>query len=76
MHFPPVEWNGLVSAYELKTYAMKMEGGGEIGAEGRVKYRFADAEQAKIATVLANFACFSGVGRKTTMGMGQTILHT
>lgn len=76
LHFSPVEWNGVVSAYELKTYAMKMEGGGEIGAEGRVKYRFVDAEQAKIATVLAHFACFAGVGRKTTMGMGRTIVHT
>ncbi|MBF2063016.1 MAG: CRISPR system precrRNA processing endoribonuclease RAMP protein Cas6 [Calothrix sp. C42_A2020_038] len=74
LHFPPVEWNGFVSAYELKTYAMKMEGGGEIGAEGRVKYHFADAEQAKIATILAHFACFAGVGRKTTMGMGQIVI--
>jgi CRISPR-associated endoribonuclease Cas6 len=71
LHFPSVEWNGVVSAYELKTYAMKMEGGAEIGAEGLVRYRFADTEQAKIATTLAHFATFAGIGRKTTMGMGR-----
>lgn len=68
---PDIEWMGLVSAYELKTQALKMEGGAEIGAQGWVKYRFKDDEQAKIANILANFAFFSGVGRKTSMGMGQ-----
>ncbi len=70
--FPSVEWMGLVSAYELKTHALRMEGGAEIGAQGWVRYRFRDEEQAKIASVLAHFAFFSGVGRKTSMGMGQT----
>jgi CRISPR-associated endoribonuclease Cas6 len=74
LQFSEVEWKGLVSAYELKTYALKMEGGAEIGSEGWVKYRFSDPEQARIATVLANFAVFAGVGRKTAMGMGQTAL--
>ncbi len=75
LHFPSAEWSGVVSAYELKTYAMKMESGAEIGAEGLIRYRFADAEQAKIATVLAHFACFAGIGRKTGMGMGQVCLR-
>ena len=48
-----------------------MEAGAEIGTVGWVKYRFPDPEQARIATILANFAVFSGVGRKTAMGMGQ-----
>lgn len=74
LKFPTVEWQGLVSAYELKTYALKMEGGSEIGAQGWVRYRFPNAEQAKLATILAHFAFFSGVGRKTSMGMGQTQL--
>ena len=69
--FPDIQWKGLVSAYELKTQALKMESGAEIGAQGYVKYRFKDEEQAKIANILANFAFFSGVGRKTSMGMGQ-----
>ncbi len=76
LKFSAVEWEGLVSAYELKTYALKMEGGSEIGAQGWVRYRFPNLEQAKLATVLAHFAFFSGVGRKTSMGMGQTQLAT
>ncbi len=73
-HLPACEWNALVTAYELKTYALKMEGGTEIGAQGWVRYRFSEAETARIATILANFAFFAGVGRKTAMGMGQTQL--
>ncbi|MGB3535824.1 MAG: CRISPR-associated endoribonuclease Cas6 [Microcoleaceae cyanobacterium] len=65
------EWQGKVSAYELKTQALKMEGGGEIGAQGWVKYCFKDPQQMKMAIILAQFAFFSGIGRKTSMGMGQ-----
>lgn len=71
---PPIEWQGLVSAYELKTHALRLEGGAEIGAQGWVRYRFPIPEQAQVASVLAHFAFFAGVGRKTTMGMGQTQL--
>ncbi|MBF2066223.1 MAG: CRISPR-associated endoribonuclease Cas6 [Calothrix sp. C42_A2020_038] len=71
---PDCEWNAYVSAYELKTYALKMEAGAEIGAQGWARYRFQDIETARIATILANFAFFAGVGRKTSMGMGQTQL--
>jgi len=74
LQFPVVEWKGLTSAYELKTYALKMEAGSEIGTQGWVRYRFPDIDQAKIATVLAHFAFFAGVGRKTAMGMGQVRL--
>lgn len=74
LQFPAIEWRGLVSAYELKTHAFKLEGGAEIGGQGMVRYRFPDPEQAKIATALAHFARFSGIGRKTTMGMGQAQL--
>ncbi len=73
---PAMEWRGFVSAYELKTHALKLEGGAEIGAQGWVRYHFSDPEQAKLATILANFAFFAGVGRKTSMGMGQTQLAT
>jgi CRISPR-associated endoribonuclease Cas6 len=74
LQFPSIEWNGIVSSYEFKTYAMKMEGGAEIGAEGFIRYRFTDTEQARVATILAHFACFSGIGRKTAMGMGQVAM--
>lgn len=71
---PLMEWQGLVSAYDLKTAALKMKGGAEIGAKGWICYEFPDPEQAQIATRLAHFAEFAGVGRKTAMGMGQTRL--
>lgn len=71
LQFPSFEWKGVTSAYELKTHALKMKGGAEIGATGWVRYEFREEEQAKVATVLAHFAPFSGVGRKTAMGMGQ-----
>jgi len=74
LQLPKVDWQSLVAMYELKTKTFRMEGGAEIGAVGWVRYRFPDPEQARIATILAHFAFFSGVGRKTAMGMGQTRL--
>lgn len=71
---PPIEWQGFTSAYDLKTVALKMKGGAEIGAKGCVRYEFPDSEQAQFATILAHFAGIAGVGRKTGMGMGQTRL--
>ncbi len=71
LQFSHIEWSGLISAFELKTHALKMEAGAEIGSKGWVKYRFLDPEQARISTILSNFAIFAGVGRKTGMGMGQ-----
>lgn len=72
---PRVDWNGLVAAYSLKTKIVRMEGGPQIGSVGWVRYRFPDPEQARIAHILANFADFAGIGRKTAMGMGQTSLR-
>lgn len=74
LQFPDVEWQGTIAAYDLKTYALKMKSNSEIGAQGWVKYRFRDRHQLKIATVLSHFAFFAGVGRKTSLGMGQTML--
>jgi CRISPR-associated endoribonuclease Cas6 len=75
LQFPAVEWTGVTAAYDLKTRALKMKGGAEIGTTGWARYQFADAEQAKIAAVLSRFAAFSGVGRKVGMGMGQVRLR-
>lgn len=70
----PVVWAGLTAAFELKTRALRMEGGSEIGALGWVRYCFPDEGQARLATILGHFAFFAGVGRKTAMGMGQARL--
>ncbi len=69
-HFSKVEWQVMTAAYDLKTQVIKKEVT-EIGSVGWVKYEFKDVEQAKIATTLANFANFSGIGRKTALGMGR-----
>ncbi|NET89778.1 MAG: CRISPR system precrRNA processing endoribonuclease RAMP protein Cas6, partial [Kamptonema sp. SIO1D9] len=34
LKFPSFEWQGLVSAYDLKTQALRLEGGAEIGTQG------------------------------------------
>ena len=70
-HFPKIDWQGMTAAYNLKTKVIKKEVT-EIGSVGWVRYAFKDKEQARIATILANFANFSGVGRKTALGMGRT----
>lgn len=74
LHLPNIEWQGMVSAFDLHTRALRLEGGPEIGSVGWVKYRFPDPEQARIATILAHYAFYAGVGRKTTMGMGQATM--
>jgi CRISPR-associated endoribonuclease Cas6 len=73
--FSKIQWSGLVSDYDLKTQKIKMDNSVEIGAVGWVRYRFPDPEQARRATILAHFAFFAGVGRKTAMGMGQVFLQ-
>jgi CRISPR-associated endoribonuclease Cas6 len=74
LQFPNLEWQGVVSAYNLKTRTLSLNGTAEIGTTGWVRYRFNDPEQAKVATILAHFAEFAGVGRKTAMGMGQVCI--
>ena len=69
-HFPKIDWQGMTAAYNLKTKVIKLQKD-EIGSVGWVRYKFKDDEQARIATILANFANFSGVGRKTALGMGR-----
>jgi CRISPR-associated endoribonuclease Cas6 len=74
LQFPNLEWQSVVSAYNLKTRTLTLNGTAEIGTTGWVRYRFNDPEQAKVATILAHFAEFAGVGRKTAMGMGQVCI--
>lgn len=74
LKFPAIAWQGVTAACDIKTSALKIKGGVEIGITGWARYQFPDSEQAKTATILAHFATFAGVGRKTAMGMGQTRL--
>jgi CRISPR-associated endoribonuclease Cas6 len=72
LHLPDLEWRGMVTAYDLKTIAMKGLGGVELGTRGWVSYQFFEPELARSAFILAKFSFYAGVGRKVTMGMGQT----
>ncbi|HEY9697677.1 MAG TPA: CRISPR-associated endoribonuclease Cas6 [Trichocoleus sp.] len=74
LKFPKVRWSGLVPDYELKTGKLEIKKLVISGAIGWAKYRFPNPEQARMATILAHFAFFSGVGCKTAMGMGQVML--
>lgn len=74
LQFPALEFQGLTGAYSLNTKILHLNSGVEIGATGWVRYEFPNPEQAKVATTLAHFARFAGVGRKTGMGMGHVCL--
>lgn len=74
LQFPNLEWSGVVSAFNLKTRTTSVNGTAEIGTTGWVRYRFNDPEQTQVATILAHFAEFAGVGRKTAMGMGRVCI--
>lgn len=75
LQFSEVHWSAMVAAYDLKTVAVFFNNLIEIGAKGWVRYEFPDPEQAAIATVLAQFANFAGVGRKTPYGMGHVAFN-
>ncbi|HEY9631236.1 MAG TPA: CRISPR-associated endoribonuclease Cas6 [Coleofasciculaceae cyanobacterium] len=74
LKFPKIQWHGLITDYDLKTQKLGVKNLAQVGVVGWVRYRFPDPEQARIARILAEFAFFSGVGRKTAMGMGQVVL--
>ncbi|WP_139276647.1 CRISPR system precrRNA processing endoribonuclease RAMP protein Cas6 [Spirulina major] len=71
LRFERIEWHGWVSAYTLKTHRLTIKNSTQIGAQGQISYEFRDPVQAKRAAILAQFAFFAGVGRKTALGMGQ-----
>jgi CRISPR-associated endoribonuclease Cas6 len=64
-----------VSKYDLKTRKVEFANGGKLTAfEGRVEYNFGkvkDSEAVKWFYTLLKFSEWSGVGRKTTMGLGK-----
>ncbi len=59
----------------LSTNIVQLKDGKQIGFKGEVHYdlRIKDKPIIKYVNVLANFAKYSGVGAKTTLGFGQTI---
>lgn len=76
LHLPIItDWSVRTAAYDLKTEAIYFNKAYQIGATGWVRYEFQDPEQAAIASVLAAYAPFSGIGRKTAQGMGCVSLR-
>jgi CRISPR-associated endoribonuclease Cas6 len=64
----------VVSRFDIKTRLFYYWGNPQIGAVGRITYELKDKhDQAMIRTLnmLADFAFYSGLGAKTTMGMGM-----
>lgn len=64
----------IVSRYTLHTSYLPFSKFGQVGFEGDVDYEVKgnpSAPEASWLSPLARFALFSGVGYKTTMGMGQ-----
>ena len=65
-----------VASYVLETQAVRGKEGSVLrGCVGQARYDFSGLapESARACGVLARFAFFSGVGYKTTQGMGQVV---
>ncbi len=68
------EENVIVSQYTLSTRYLSSSKFGHVGFQGRTTYEVKGNPTARVArwlSPLARLALFSGVGYKTTMGMGQ-----
>jgi CRISPR-associated endoribonuclease Cas6 len=64
----------VVARYDLETSYMPSSKFGQAGFQGKIVYEvkgMSTAPEAQWLAPLARFALFSGVGYKTTMGMGQ-----
>jgi CRISPR-associated endoribonuclease Cas6 len=65
-----------VSAYELRTELIHFPRYKVIGFKGHVSYTYPrefEAPTRQVLNALTDFAHYSGVGYKTTMGLGQTL---
>ena len=66
--------NVVVSQYTLSTRYLSSSKFGHVGFQGHVTYEVKGNPLSQLArwlTPLAHLALFSGIGYKTTMGMGQ-----
>jgi CRISPR-associated endoribonuclease Cas6 len=66
--------NVIVAHYNLSTRYLPSSKFGQIGFQGTITYHVKGnptSLEAQWLTPLARFALFSGIGYKTTMGMGQ-----
>lgn len=68
--------NVLVSDWQIHSRMLRYGAQAQVGSEGRVTFRVFGEEDDRhearyLLNVLADFAFYAGVGRKTTQGMGQ-----
>jgi CRISPR-associated endoribonuclease Cas6 len=64
----------VVGLYNLRSRMFRYWGQPQIGTTGTISYLLKDKknhDMIRVLNTLADFAFFSGVGYKTTMGMGQ-----
>lgn len=64
----------VVSRHKIKTHMVQFRRSKQVGFTGRVHYRLLDKDNGAMirhCNRLADLAFYSGVGSKTTMGMGQ-----
>jgi CRISPR-associated endoribonuclease Cas6 len=64
----------VVSAFDMKTVRRDYWGNPQLGGVGHITYELRDKdnpEMIRFLNLLADFAFYSGVGAKTTIGMGQ-----
>jgi len=66
-----------VSKYELRTRILHFDRYRQVGFTGFCEYHLipSDQERLRIYRLLADFSRYSGLGMKTTMGMGQVTCH-
>ncbi|MCW3053152.1 MAG: system precrRNA processing endoribonuclease protein Cas6 [Chthonomonadales bacterium] len=64
-----------VERYRLETRHVSLAAGGMMGFQGTCAYSLKALSEAdrRLFTLLADFAFYAGTGRKTAMGLGQTI---
>lgn len=63
-----------ITRFRIESRVVDLAGGKQIGAIGAISYRSLrpDPYWLRLLHALADFAFYSGVGAKTTMGLGQT----
>lgn len=71
LHFSQVDWSIPIAAFDVKTIPIHLKKV-EIGAQGWVTYIFPNTEQAKIASVLSEFAFFFRGWQKNNYGYGTS----
>jgi CRISPR-associated endoribonuclease Cas6 len=66
-----------ISQCQLRTRTLEIAGGKQVGFIGSCSYvaLMPDPYWLRVISMLAEFAFYSGVGYKTTMGFGQTFTH-